>query len=93
MREAQEYRCFACNGICRGHGWGEPILQVHHVVPASRGGQPTPENAVGLCDHNGEGCHHRFDRLYFREGKTVLEVLLEEGRVYDLRRRDGDRRS
>lgn len=87
VKESQGFRCFYCNGFCRGPEYHEPRLEAHHIIPVAAGGPPIRENACGLCGnfHGEQGCHRRFDQLYFKEGKTVLEVMLEEGRWADLR--------
>lgn len=87
VKVSQDWRCGYCNGPCRGHGYSEPRLEVHHIVPQSVGGPPTRENAVGLCGHGGDcNCHESFDQLYFKTGKTFVDVMLEEGRIFDLKR-------
>lgn len=95
VKEDQGFRCFYCNGLCRGPEYHEPRLEAHHVVPASVNGPPTRENAVGLCGSTGhsEGCHCHFDRLYFQEKKTIFEVMMEENRIYDLRQHPAFRTS
>lgn len=84
VKEDQDYKCAMCGASCRGHEYGEPNLEVHHIVPVAFQGPNTRENALGLCDHTGNDCHHRIDRAYFKEQKTVFQVLMEEGRFYDL---------
>lgn len=86
VKQEQQYRCLICNGLCRGHGYSEPPLETHHIIPQSRGGACTRENACGLCP----ACHQEHDTLYFKEGKTVFEVLLEEGRWADLSQHPGN---
>lgn len=38
---------------------GTPYLELHHIVPLLRGGQPTPDNSVLLCVN----CHNKIHRL------------------------------
>lgn len=43
------------NHRCRNCGRTDVLLQVHHIVPLSRGGTNRDENLVTLCDE----CHKR----------------------------------
>lgn len=90
VKADQQDRCGYCGEFCRGHGFSEPPLEIHHIIPASREGPCTRENAVGLCGCGGNNCHQHFDTLYFKEGKTYFDVLMEEGRLYDLRQHPGN---
>tara|TARA_R110000744_G_scaffold158819_1_gene274855 strand:- start:13021 stop:14139 length:1119 start_codon:yes stop_codon:yes gene_type:complete len=47
--------------------YGQPFLEVHHVVPLGDGGPDTPENAVALCPNCHRRCHHANDSLQARE--------------------------
>ena len=42
------------DGVCRFPGCTDPIREVHHVVPWSRGGVTVSSNLVGVCWHH----HH-----------------------------------
>lgn len=80
VRRSQNYRCAYCGEYCRGHGYSEPILEVHHILPSSLGGKNTRENAIGLCP----SCHERHDKEAFCNGKLFFETLLEEGRYHEV---------
>lgn len=57
VRQMQNNRCAYC-------GQGTKRLQIHHIVPQSRGGSDKMENAIGLCNE----CHEHFDDLALNEG-------------------------
>lgn len=46
---------------------GKPYLEVHHVIPLSKGGPDTPENCVALCPNCHKSLHHAEDK----EKRTV----------------------
>jgi predicted restriction endonuclease len=80
VKREQNNICAYCGTSCRGHDMNESILAIHHIVPGKLGGTNTRDNAVGLCADN---CHPYFDRLAFEEGKTFIDVLMDEGIKYD----------
>lgn len=51
---------------------GKPYLEVHHVIPLSKGGPDTPENCVALCPNCHKSLHHaenkeeRTESLYIK---------------------------
>ena len=63
------------NGICEGCGspapfinrFGEPYLEVHHMIPLAQQRPDTPENAVALCANCHRRCHYSQDRKEFME--------------------------
>jgi hypothetical protein len=81
VRRSQNYRCAYCGEFCRGHGYKEPVLEIHHVLPLSLGGANTRENAIGLCP----SCHKRHNQEALCRGKLFFETLLSEGRFYEVR--------
>ncbi|HNQ31143.1 MAG TPA: HNH endonuclease signature motif containing protein [Candidatus Woesebacteria bacterium] len=52
------------NGQCADCGIKPEDLQVHHIVPYSKGGKQTRENAVGMCPR----CHNIWDKRAHFEG-------------------------
>lgn len=88
VRHDQRNRCAYCGTLCRGQQFHEPRLEVHHNVPRSVGGANNRRNAVGLCGKHpdgGCGCHAVFDQLYFDRQKTFTTIMMEEGRIYELK--------
>lgn len=51
--ERDRRRCRVCTLISSLNHLGKPCVQVHHIVPKSKGGTDAYENLVALC----EGCH------------------------------------
>ena len=51
VREEQDGCCADCGMKCEK-------LEVHHIVPESKGGSQTRDNAIGLC----HSCHQDWDR-------------------------------
>lgn len=52
------------DGQCADCGIKPEDLQVHHIVPYSKGGKQTRENAVGMCPR----CHNIWDKRAHFEG-------------------------
>lgn len=48
--------------------WGEPFLEVHHVVQLAHGGPDVVDNAVALCPNCHRRMHHAADRESLRAG-------------------------
>lgn len=46
-----------------------PYLEVHHVLPLSKGGPDTPQNCVALCPN----CHRA---MHYSESKEELTLSL-----------------
>lgn len=67
------------NGVCENcskpgpfiNSLGIPYLEVHHVIPLSKGGPDTPENCVALCPN----CHKA---LHYAENINQRTKLLYE---------------
>lgn len=49
--------------------YGVPYLEVHHVIPLSKGGADTPENCVALCPN----CHRA---IHFSENNKKITASL-----------------
>jgi 5-methylcytosine-specific restriction protein A len=45
------------HGRCEAPGCGNPIREVHHIVPVSKGGTDLPENLIALCDAHHAQAH------------------------------------
>lgn len=74
VRHEQGRRCADC-------GEYHSSLQTHHVLPSSMYGSIDRRNAVGLCPR----CHQRHDREAICNGRLFYEVLMDEGRWYEVR--------
>lgn len=75
IREEQNNECADCGHRVRK-------LQVHHIVPQSRGGSDSIENGVGLCPK----CHQRWDLT------SLTSDIIYPGVHYEFRRRKGGKR-
>lgn len=64
-REYVLYRDNHTCQICKGKS-GDTVLEVHHILPKSKGGTDMPDNLITLC----HCCH---ERLHKGEIKTVLK--------------------
>ena len=51
VREEQGNCCADC-------GIEDKKLEIHHIIPESKGGSQTRDNAIGLC----HSCHQEWDR-------------------------------
>jgi 5-methylcytosine-specific restriction endonuclease McrA len=70
-------------GACAECGQSPCNLQIHHIVPQSRGGSDRRENAVGLCGEKDEDCHEIWDQLALKQGiiypgKPISEATNEQ---------------
>lgn len=75
VREKQAGHCLICGRVT--------CLEIHHEVPENAlkplgiRGKCNEENAVGLCNPNGHGCHDLANKkainehLFFKDGKFV----------------------
>lgn len=80
VKDQQRRRCADCGSHCGGSHTLR--FEVHHVVPQALGGSTERANAVGLCHL----CHERHDREAICNGKLFYQVLMEEGRWYEVSR-------
>ena len=66
LRDANEHKCAVCGwtpphalNLFHAYGRNPSIIEIHHILPVSAGGQNTEENIIALCPN-----HHRIaDRL------------------------------
>lgn len=65
LRDANEHRCAVCGwapphalSLVHAYGRNPSIIELHHILPVSAGGQNTEENIIVLCPN-----HHRIADL------------------------------
>lgn len=80
--EAKGGPCRVCMPVA-GNGHVPPLIQFHHLIPRSRGGDDVPDNIVPLC----ADCHDEVTRgtvtatLMLARSLTDAERAYVEGRV------------
>jgi 5-methylcytosine-specific restriction endonuclease McrA len=85
VREEQDYTCADCHEY-------DPNLEVHHILPQSKKGKDTIENAVGLCGPNVNDCHEAWDRKALDENVIYPGVPLDHRAKKSLMAMNGRRR-